>query len=61
MMSAARMPEWGRLSTCAPVVNRNCWVCFARVQRRVINPPQVGNLPHMQATSRSKLKTQAEL
>ena len=37
---------WGRLLTCAPVASRRRAVVLQRT-RRVGNPPQVGNLPHM--------------
>lgn len=40
-----RLATW--LTTCAPVANRRCRECFALVQRRVINPSPVTNLPHI--------------
>jgi len=37
---------WGRMASCAPVANRRWMQHFVSADRRVSNPPQVGNLPH---------------
>jgi hypothetical protein len=34
------------MASCAPVVNRRWMQRFLSANRRVNNPPQVGNLPH---------------